>query len=601
MTPDPHAYNAFTKVYPKYGHEYEVLHYTQLLAPLIDQAEFPNEVNLDVTFHDPCYLGRHGGEYDAPRVLLKAIPGLNLVEMERSRENGYCCGGGGGGMWLDGFTANHTTERLSERRVREAAQTGATALAVCCPYEVSRFEDGAKSTGNESLRVPDIIELLDEAMGLADRSESCLSFAVIDFGRVSALRSQTLWHALAYGVSAGGPPTLSFMRPSRPYVGLGYHRRLEEADLDACREAGLPVFRRMVGGGVVYLDEHQQFFQICLPVKDVPRSREQALRRLLAPAVAAFRAAGVPAELDDDREIVVGEAKICGHGAAQIDDAVVVVGNLIERFDHAAAARVLALPDEVRAEVVRLMERFVAATPGRFGRLPLRRPSTAYGEALGLEPVPGGGSSRLRAGSGSLELDERVSASAGRLATRGPAAAGLRPRRVGDGEDPAAGGGTLDWLAVRARKESAGVSEITEVAGFGVALDRAYDPAGHFWVSMVGSDRGPHRDGRPRGRDQRHHRPARLPARRRAPEAGRGVRQPGGGQVRRPADQPAVGHGDRHQRRRRRRPRPGGARPLRRRLARRARRWPTRPSSASSSPAPTPSPPGSPPRSRTTG
>ena len=83
---------------------------------------------------------------------------------------------------------------------------------------------------------------------------------VLDFGRVSALRSQTLWHALAYGVSAGGAPTLSFMRPSRPYVGLGYHRRLEEADIEACREAGLPVFRRMVGGGVVYLDENQQFF-----------------------------------------------------------------------------------------------------------------------------------------------------------------------------------------------------------------------------------------------------------------------------------------------------------------------------------------------------
>ena len=167
VTPDPHAYNAFTKVYPKYGHEYEVLHYTQLLAPLMDQATFVKEIGLDVTFHDPCYLGRHGGEYDAPRVLLKSIPGLNLIEMERSRENGYCCGGGGGGMWLDGFTANHTSERLSERRVREAAETGAVALAVCCPYEVSRFEDGAKSTGNESLRVPDIIELLDEAMGLA--------------------------------------------------------------------------------------------------------------------------------------------------------------------------------------------------------------------------------------------------------------------------------------------------------------------------------------------------------------------------------------------------------------------------------------------------
>ena len=238
---------------------------------------------------------------------------------------------------------------------------------------------------------------------------------VVDFGRVSALRSQTLWHALAYGVSAGGPPTLSFMRPSRPYVGLGYHRRLEEADIAACREAGLPVFRRMVGGGVVYLDEHQQFFQICLPAASVSRNRQRALRELLSPAVAAFRAAGVPAELDDQLEIVVGEAKICGHGAAQIDDAVVVVGNLIERFDHAAAARVLALPDEVRSEVVRLMERFVAATPvdsATFRTAAI----AAYGEALGLEPVSGwlSASERERL----LELDGRFRSPAW---LRGPA------------------------------------------------------------------------------------------------------------------------------------------------------------------------------------
>jgi len=227
---------------------------------------------------------------------------------------------------------------------------------------------------------------------------------VVDFGRVSALRSQTLWHALAYGVSRGGPPTLSFMRPSRPYVGLGYHRRLEEADIEACREAGLPVFRRMVGGGVVYLDEHQQFFQIILPVGSVPRSRGRALRQLLSPAVTAFRAVGVAAEMDDDVEIVVGEAKICGHGAAQIDDAVVVVGNLIERFDHAAAARVLALPDEVRAEVARLMERFVAATPADSAAF-RSAAVAAYGEALGLEPAAGGPAAyereRLR------ELDDR--------------------------------------------------------------------------------------------------------------------------------------------------------------------------------------------------
>jgi Fe-S oxidoreductase len=165
VTPDPHGFNALVQEYPKHGHQYDVLHYTQLLAPLVDRIEWKRELEGTVTFHDPCYLGRHNGEYDAPRRLIEAIPGIQLVEMSRCRENGYCCGGGGGGMWLDGLTANHTSERLSERRVREAVESGADVLAVCCPYEVSRFEDGAKSTGNEQLRVVDIIELIDEAMG----------------------------------------------------------------------------------------------------------------------------------------------------------------------------------------------------------------------------------------------------------------------------------------------------------------------------------------------------------------------------------------------------------------------------------------------------
>lgn len=169
VTPDPHAFNALKSVYPKYGHTFDVLHYTQLLAPLVDKLEFRRELEYTVTFHDPCYLGRHHGEYDAPRTLLQAIPGLKLTEMMRCRENGYCCGGGGGGMWLDGHTVNHTSERLSERRVREAAESGADVLAVCCPYEVSRFEDAAKSTNLDGqLRVMDIAELLDEALGGID-------------------------------------------------------------------------------------------------------------------------------------------------------------------------------------------------------------------------------------------------------------------------------------------------------------------------------------------------------------------------------------------------------------------------------------------------
>ncbi|MBI4456618.1 MAG: (Fe-S)-binding protein [Acidobacteria bacterium] len=164
---DPHALNAFRKEYPKLGVRFDVEHYTQFLAARLSQLQpmLRKEIRYKVTFHDPCYLGRHNGEYEAPRKLLRGIPGVQFTEMWRCKENGYCCGGGGGGMWLDSFMADHVSERLSERRVREAVETGAEVLAICCPYEVSRFEDAVKSTGNEGrLIVRDIIELIDESM-----------------------------------------------------------------------------------------------------------------------------------------------------------------------------------------------------------------------------------------------------------------------------------------------------------------------------------------------------------------------------------------------------------------------------------------------------
>jgi Fe-S oxidoreductase len=162
----PHELNAFKNEYPKYGFDRPVLHYTTFLARHLNQLKplLKHEVNVKVTYHDPCYLGRHNGEYEAPRKLLEAIPGVELVEMGRNRENGYCCGGGGGGMWMDSFTAEHTTMRLSEKRAMEAASTGANVLAVACPFEVSRFTDAVKSTGNEHVDVLDILELLDRSM-----------------------------------------------------------------------------------------------------------------------------------------------------------------------------------------------------------------------------------------------------------------------------------------------------------------------------------------------------------------------------------------------------------------------------------------------------
>ncbi len=165
LVTDPHALNAFRKEYPKLGGKFETIHYTTYLAPLMEKLNFTKKLNYKVTFHDPCYLGRHNGEFDAPRNCLTAIPGIELIEMGRCREQSYCCGGGGGGMWLDGFMADHVSERLSENRVREAVETGADVLAVCCPYEVSRFEDAVKSTGNEGkLLVKDIAELIEEAL-----------------------------------------------------------------------------------------------------------------------------------------------------------------------------------------------------------------------------------------------------------------------------------------------------------------------------------------------------------------------------------------------------------------------------------------------------
>jgi lipoate-protein ligase A len=212
---------------------------------------------------------------------------------------------------------------------------------------------------------------------------------VIDFGCRPPLQSQTLWHAIGYGVSTGAPTTISFVRPAAPYVSLGYHRGSDEVDLDYCRAKGLPVLRRMVGGGPVYLDEDQLFFQICLPVRAVPAARCRAMRILLEPAVTAFGLVGIPAALDDDLEVCVDDRKICGHAAGQIDDAVVVCGNLIERFDHARATRVLALADPVqRDQTLVLMRRFVTATPVDQAEFRAAMVS-AYAEAFGLTPVAG--------------------------------------------------------------------------------------------------------------------------------------------------------------------------------------------------------------------
>jgi Fe-S oxidoreductase len=167
VTGGAHAYDAFKHKYAAAYGEFEVHHSTPFFAQHLAQLKpkLTKKLDYTVTYHDACALGRHNGFYDEPRALLQAIPGVKLVEMTHSGVNSICCGGGGGGMWLDTYYAAKGCERLSERRVKEALDTGANVLAVSCPYEVSRFEDALKVVGGDKrMVVRDVVELLAEAM-----------------------------------------------------------------------------------------------------------------------------------------------------------------------------------------------------------------------------------------------------------------------------------------------------------------------------------------------------------------------------------------------------------------------------------------------------
>ena len=167
VTSCPHAFNAFNIRYPLYGFNYEVHHTTPYFAQHLDRLKplLTKKLNYTVTYHDSCCLGRQNEYYDEARNLLAAIPGVKQVEMTHNHVNSICCGGGGGGMWLDTFYKAKGQERLSERRVKEAIETGADVLAVSCDYEVSRFEDALKVFGyDKKMIVRDVTELLAESM-----------------------------------------------------------------------------------------------------------------------------------------------------------------------------------------------------------------------------------------------------------------------------------------------------------------------------------------------------------------------------------------------------------------------------------------------------
>lgn len=159
----PHAYSAFRKDYPLLGGRFQVFHYTQVIQPQMPSLTFSSGKNLKITFHDPCYLGRHNMEYIAARKILAAIPGVELVEMDRCLQNSLCCGGGGGNLYTDLLGGG--TDAPSRSRVREACETGAEILAVACPACAVMLEDAVKAEKLDGLlAVREISEIVQERL-----------------------------------------------------------------------------------------------------------------------------------------------------------------------------------------------------------------------------------------------------------------------------------------------------------------------------------------------------------------------------------------------------------------------------------------------------
>lgn len=164
ITVDPHAYNALKNDYPPLGGEFDVFHYTQILAPLMDSDRFAlSKYPVALTYHDPCYLGRHNNEYDAPRKILMSVPGLQMTELDTSGENSLCCGGGGGNFFTDILGSGQDSP--ARVRVRQAHDAGIRIIAVACPMCAKMLTDAVRTEEfSGDLEVLDIAEVVHRAL-----------------------------------------------------------------------------------------------------------------------------------------------------------------------------------------------------------------------------------------------------------------------------------------------------------------------------------------------------------------------------------------------------------------------------------------------------
>jgi Fe-S oxidoreductase len=159
VTQCPHCFNTLGNEYPQFGGDYEVIHHSELLGELVAAGRLPAAGNgRTVTFHDPCYLGRHNDVFLAPRDVLDLVG--NRVEMPRNGTNSFCCGAGGGRMWME----EHTGKKVNVERSEEAVATGADVVATGCPFCFVMMDDGVKELGADDVEVKDLAMLLAEAL-----------------------------------------------------------------------------------------------------------------------------------------------------------------------------------------------------------------------------------------------------------------------------------------------------------------------------------------------------------------------------------------------------------------------------------------------------
>jgi len=163
----PHCLNSLANEYPSLGGHYEVVHHSQIFEKLVSEKKLSpaNPVSATVTYHDPCYLGRHNSVYDEPRSVLHSVPGVTTIEMHKHRSKGFCCGAGGSRMWLE----ENIGKRINMERTDQVLVTGADMVATACPYCMIMLDDGVKTrqsegTASEDMKVLDVAQILERSL-----------------------------------------------------------------------------------------------------------------------------------------------------------------------------------------------------------------------------------------------------------------------------------------------------------------------------------------------------------------------------------------------------------------------------------------------------